>query len=70
MSADEDGFEKFEELVKAIKVQEERMDELERSFMTKDCPHRKEKCIGKECAWFMVCYWLNRQAFHDFLSNF
>ena len=65
--SEEDGFEKFERLAKAIKVQEKSIEELERSFIDKECPFRKEKCIGQECSWYMICLNNNRKAFYEFL---
>lgn len=68
MSNLEDGFKKFEELAKAIKVQQKHIEELERSFVQKNCPFRQSKCTGTDCSWFMICLNSNRKAFHDILS--
>jgi len=68
MSEEEDGFSKFEKLVEAINIEKEQINELIYSFEQKICPLIKEKCIGRNCAWFMICVNLNRKSFKDFIS--
>ncbi|MBD3352246.1 MAG: hypothetical protein GF364_12235 [Candidatus Lokiarchaeota archaeon] len=68
MSEQEDGFSKFEKLASAIKTQKEHISELEYAFQDKNCPFRKEKCIGRDCAWYMICLNSNRKAFYEFLK--
>ncbi|MHA1340063.1 MAG: hypothetical protein ACTSRZ_07625 [Promethearchaeota archaeon] len=66
--SEEDGFSKFEKLAEAIKIEQEQINELIYSFEDKICPFGKEKCKGRECSWYMICVYLNRKAYHDFIS--
>lgn len=68
MANEEDGFLKFEKLAEAIKTEQEHISELEYAFVNKICPFRKDKCIARDCAWFMICLTNNKKAFYEFLK--
>ena len=62
----EEEFQKFEDLNAAMETQQKRIEELESSFLSKECPFRKEKCIQMKCAWFAICLNLNAKAFKEY----
>jgi hypothetical protein len=62
----EEEFQKFEDLNSAMEMQQKRIEELESSFLNKECPFRKEKCVQMKCAWFAICLNLNSKAFKEY----